>query len=168
MTDNGPTPEIVNRLHLLRIRNGLTIQKMAELCAIPKSSLESYMKLSGPKRPGLDALMAIADGMDVSIDWLVGRTEDSFSPKLTQREYAIACFNAALRLLRTLRAAEASSTGPLFVEDLVAGRPENLLAADAMLDFIDAIKLYHRTGPSPDRQRIASIILDEFSKATGN
>lgn len=168
MTDSGPTPEIVNRLHALRIRNALTIQKMAEVCGLPKSSLESYMKVSGAKRPGLDALIAIADGMDVSIDWLVGRTEDSFSPKLTQREYALACFNAALRLLRTLRAAEGAASGPLFVGELVAGRPENLLAADAMLDFMDAVKLYRRSGSNQDRQSIADTIVDEFVAATGN
>lgn len=86
MTNSEPVPEIVTRLHTLRARNGLTIQQMAERCGLPESSLESYMRLSGAKRPGLDALLAVANGMDVSIDWLVGRTDDSFSPKLTQRE----------------------------------------------------------------------------------
>lgn len=168
MTDSGTTPEIVNRLLLLRLRNGLTTQKMAEICGLPKSSLESYMKVIGAKRPGLDALMAIAEGMDVSIDWLVGRTEDSFSPKLNQREYALACFNAALRLLRFLREFEEANPGPLFTAETAAGKQDYHIAANAMLDFMEAVRLYQNSGKNPDRQSFANEAIDTLLRETGN
>lgn len=168
MTDSGQRHEIVNRLHSLRIRNGLTTQKMAEVCGLPKSSLESYMKVVSAKRPGLDALIAIADGMDVSIDWLVGRTEDSFSPKLTQREYALACFNSALKLLQHLREFEGSHSGPVFTADTVAGKRDYHIAAHAMLDFMEAVRLYHGSGQNLDRQAFADESIDILLRETGN
>ncbi|MCL4188178.1 MAG: helix-turn-helix domain-containing protein [Rhodobacteraceae bacterium] len=164
MSDNPATPEIVERLHLLRVRHGLTIQQMAERCGLPKSSLESYMKMTGAKRPGLDALLAVADGMDVSIDWLVGRTDDSFSPKLTHREYALACFNAAVSLLRKARELGAASDG-----QQEAGEGQDYaLAAEAMFDFLELIHGYQKSGKSFDRQAVANDTVAHFLKATGN
>lgn len=64
------------RLHTLRIENRLLVKEMAERVGLPKSTLESYMRRRGAtKSPGAESLLAIADTFDVSIDWLLGRTE---------------------------------------------------------------------------------------------
>ena len=120
MVDIEAPSELVNRLHGLRISRGLTIQLMAEKCGIPKSSLESYMKLSGAKRPGVDALTAIADAMDVSIDWLVGRAVDSFPPKLSQREYALACFAVVSGLINWIREKQSDSPASVVHKEDIA------------------------------------------------
>lgn len=167
MGDNSSAREVVNRLNLLRVRYGLTIQQMAERCGLPKSSLESYMKVIGAKRPGLDALVAIADAMDVSIDWLVGRTDDSFSPKLNREEYALACFNAAVRTVWQVREIERKRAGS---SEPVEEPSEELytIAARAMHDFTEAIRLFQQSGPDPNRQAHAEGTVGHFTKTTGN
>lgn len=145
MVDDALPSELVNRLHSLRISRGLTIQQMAEKCGIPKSSLESYMKLNGAKRPGVDALTAIASAMDVSIDWLVGLTEDSFSPKLTQREYALACFAVVSGLINWIREKQSDQPDPVVHKEDIAGIPDAELAANTMLAFAERLSLFKDT-----------------------
>lgn len=70
--DEQGVTDLVARLHQLRTSRGLTIQQMAEACDLPKSTLESYMKSKGARRPGVDALISIARNMEVSLDWIVG------------------------------------------------------------------------------------------------
>lgn len=162
MVDDALPSELVNRLHSIRISRGLTIQQMAEKCGIPKSSLESYMKFTGAKRPGVDALIAIADAMDVSIDWLVGRAEDSFSPKLTQREYALACFSVVSGLINWLREKQSDQAVPVIHKEDVAGIPDAELAANTMLAFVERLTLFkdtaHQTGD--DRRAFVQKLLD--------
>lgn len=144
--------ELVNRLHNLRISRGLTIQQMAAKCGIPKSSLESYMKFSGAKRPGVDALITIADTMEVSLDWLVGRAVDSHSPKLSQNDYALACFSVVAGLINWIREKQAAKPESVVHSDNIAGVSDAELAAKAMLAFVDLIKLFkdtaHAVGPN--------------------
>jgi transcriptional regulator with XRE-family HTH domain len=160
---------IVTRLNILRVQHGLTIQQMAERCGLPKSSLESYMKMSGgAKRPGLDALVAIANGMDVSIDWLVGRTEDGFSPKLTHREYALACFNAVVGILPEARGSRSNKPVDTPTPGTAVEDRDYALAAKAMFDFMTAIQAFQKMGPNMQRQDNADTVVDYFLKATGN
>ena len=162
MADIEVPTELVNRLHKVRISRGLTIQQMAEQCGIPKSSLESYMKLSGAKRPGVDALTSIADAMDVSIDWLVGRAVDSFPPQLSQREYALACFSVVSGLVNWLRAKQSDSLSPVIHKEDIAGVPDAELAANTMLAFLERLTLFKDTAQSigNDRRDFVERILD--------
>jgi len=154
--------ELVNRLHGLRISRGMTIQQMAEKCGIPKSSLESYMKLSGAKRPGVDALTAIADAMDVSIDWLVGRAVDSFPPKLSQREYALACFAVVSGLINWIREKQSDSPASVVHKEDIAGTPDAELAANTMLAFVERLNLFKDTAhvAGDDRRDFVHRLLD--------
>lgn len=145
MTDRDVPSELVNRLHSLRISRGLTIQQMAEKCGLPKSSLESYMKLMGAKRPGVDALMSIADAMDVSIDWLVGRAVDSHPPSLSKREYALACFTVVSGLINWLREQQAAQSESVIHDEDIAGVPDAELSANTMLAFVESIALFKET-----------------------
>lgn len=153
MGDTGAPTELVQRLHKLRVGRGLTIQQMAEACDLPKSSLESYMRLDGARRPGVDALVAIADGMQVSIDWLVGRAADSFSPKLTEKDYAMACFSVVLGLINWLREKQAASEPTVIGKETIAGVPDSEVAAKSMLVFVENMALFRATSGQSGMQR---------------
>lgn len=145
MTDMELPSELVNRLHSLRISRGLTIQQMAEKCGVPKSSLESYMKMSGAKRPGIDALIAVANGMGVSIDWLVGRSVDNHSPRLSQKDYAMACFSVVSGLIEWMREQQKASDESIFGHESVAGVSDAEVAAKSMLIFVETVQLFDNT-----------------------
>lgn len=155
MTNTDVPSELVNRLHALRISRGLTIQQMAEECSIPKSSLESYMKMNGAKRPGIDALISIADGMDVSIDWLVGRAKDSHSPRLSQKDYAMASFSMVSGLINWMREQQKTSPAPIITEAAVAGIDDAEVAAKSMLAFVEHVGLFSDTAHVSGSDRAA-------------
>lgn len=156
MTDVERPSELVHRLHRLRFERGLTIQEMAEKCGLPKSSLESYMRLEGARRPGLDALVAIGDGMQVSLDWLVGRSAENFEPGATKKDYAIACFNVVSSLIRWIREEQARRGAEIFGDSDVAGVPDAEVAAKSMLTFVELTRGFATNGQkfSPDREAL--------------
>jgi hypothetical protein len=57
------------------------------------------MRMTGAKRPGADALAAMADGLGVSMDWLMGRTGNPNGKELTDHDYALACFASVKEVL---------------------------------------------------------------------
>lgn len=123
------------------------MQEMAERCGLPKSTLESYMK-PVPKRPGLEALLAIADGFDVSLDWLVGRSASAVSRRLTSNDYALASYNSVHYVL-----------WDIIGED----DPDHLIskiAAKTMLKFRDIIAELDRTDAryGADRRDFSELI----------
>ena len=61
------------KLRLLRQENGLTQTQTAELVGI---SWRTYQDLEAGKYPSYVTLLKIADTFQVSVDWLMGRTED--------------------------------------------------------------------------------------------
>ena len=61
------------KLRLLRQEEGLTQTQAAERVGI---SGRTYQDLEGGKYPSYVTLGKIADAFGVSVDWLMGRTED--------------------------------------------------------------------------------------------
>ena len=62
-----------DRLKLLREESGLTQDKAAQELGIP---LRSYNRLEAEgNKTHYDTLLKIADYYDVSVDWLMGRTD---------------------------------------------------------------------------------------------
>lgn len=62
------------RLRLCRQNKGLTQKNMAAVCEITE---RAYQKYEAKERvPRLDELIALADYFDVSLDYLVGRSDD--------------------------------------------------------------------------------------------
>jgi len=59
------------RLRKLRDNNGWTTAEMSYRSNLPKRSLEKYMLRDGASLPGYDALVSMAKGFGVSLDWLV-------------------------------------------------------------------------------------------------
>lgn len=61
------------RLNLLHRGFGHSKAEMARKCGLPPRSLENYFK---GQKPGVDALLAIARGMEVDVDWLIGEAPE--------------------------------------------------------------------------------------------
>ncbi|MDP2739303.1 MAG: helix-turn-helix transcriptional regulator [Pseudorhodobacter sp.] len=158
MGDTERPSELVQRLHRLRVERGLTIQEMAEKCDLPKSSLESYMRTEGARRPGVEALVAIGNGMDVSIDWLVGRTDKRPVSDSDRRRYALAVYDIVLGLLREIEHRETS----VVKNGLVDGRPVESFAAKMMLHFVA------KTGLFPADDEGTFFNLDTIVQAVGD
>ncbi|MGG7567740.1 helix-turn-helix domain-containing protein [Rhodovulum sp. DZ06] len=157
MHDESSPSELVLRLHQLRVERGVTIQAMAELCGLPKSTLESYMKMKAARRPGLDALIAIANGMDVSIDWLVGRASSKALDEDAKRKLAVAAYDATVHLLQQLCKAQAESSKPVISEDRIAGRTIDHTAVLAMLDFVASSGLFAAPGGQAGRTDLRDV-----------
>ena len=67
-----------DKLRLLRQEEGLTQTQAAERVGI---SWRTYQDLEGGKYPSYVTLGKIADAFGVSVDWLMGRTEDREVPR---------------------------------------------------------------------------------------
>lgn len=63
-----------NRLKALRISKGLTMEALAKEIHGTKAAIGNFENMN--KKPSLDALIALADYFDVSLDYLVGRSDD--------------------------------------------------------------------------------------------
>lgn len=63
-----------NRLKKLRTSRGLTMEALAKEIHGTKAAIGNFENTN--KKPSLDALIALSDYFDVSIDYLVGRTDN--------------------------------------------------------------------------------------------
>ena len=66
------------RLKALRKKNGWTQREAAEATGMSYRGLQD---LEAGKKPVYDSLLKLADGFEVSVDYLMGRTDD---PRLHQ------------------------------------------------------------------------------------
>lgn len=65
MTDFG------RRLKKCRDRKGMSREALSEVCGLHRQAVRRYER--GEQEPKLSALVALADFLDVSVDWLAGR-----------------------------------------------------------------------------------------------
>jgi len=63
-----------SRLKQCRLVKGLTQKRMAFILKINERSYQNYE--GGDRIPNLEGLIALADFFDVSLDYLVGRSDD--------------------------------------------------------------------------------------------
>lgn len=66
-----PLPE---RLVGLRKINGITQKQLADALSLSEVGIQNYE--SGRRKPAFDILLALADYFNVSLDYLVGRTDN--------------------------------------------------------------------------------------------
>lgn len=66
--------DFVTRLNELRTESGATNKDIADYVGISVRSLQFY--LSGSKEPTLSKLIALANYFNVSLDYLVGRSDN--------------------------------------------------------------------------------------------
>lgn len=62
------------RIKQLRLAHGLSQKKLAMETALTEQAIQRYEY--GERKPAYDVLIALADFFDVSIDYLVGRTDN--------------------------------------------------------------------------------------------
>lgn len=93
--DVNEKPVFVRSLEQLRDANQWSIAEMARQANLPKRSMENYFK---GHKPGLDALVTMARGFGVTVDFLVGHS----SPTGTQVEKIVyeAAFPTILSVVR--------------------------------------------------------------------
>ena len=135
MTDQKEDVRLVERLLVLRIEHRLTIADMAEKCGLPKSSLESYMKLEGARKPGVKALVSIATAFAVSVDWLLGLSEVRSSQTAKAMDRAVACMVVVDALLSRLADEQAKVPDPIINGSTFAGVHKIEVAARTMLSY---------------------------------
>jgi transcriptional regulator with XRE-family HTH domain len=162
MSDEVEPDILVQRLHMLAVQRGLTIKEMAQKCGVPKSSLEGYMRLKDAKRPGVDALVSIADAMGVSIDWLVGRVDARQMGEAERRRMALAMFRLTIEILKDIETAQLTTTEPVVTNGMVGNRPISDFAAQVMLHFLSKEKLVEDFALN-DGLRIMDELLEEAS-----
>lgn len=151
MSNSPKATDVAERLRMLQEQHRLTIQEMADRIGLPKRSLENYMNLKTPQRPGVDALIAIADGFNVSLDWLVGRSGPKDTGEFSVEDYAAFCQSAILHLL--IRIMDAMKDDPQSAIDCadhkIMGYALHEIAAVAMLDFVRIVELQSRNPERP-------------------
>ncbi|HMS96633.1 MAG TPA: helix-turn-helix domain-containing protein [Tabrizicola sp.] len=162
MSETGGPDVLVQRLHSLAVQRRLTIKEMAQLCGLPKSSLEGYMRLKDAKRPGIDALISIANAMDVSIDWLVGRSDGRQVGEDERRRLVLAMFRLTIEVLRDIEEAQKGDTEPIVRSGKVGPRNIEDFAARLMLHFMVKEKLFSEV--EFDSWRIADELLEQAHK----
>lgn len=73
-----------SRIKKIRQEKQLTQAEFGKLLNLSESTISLYE--SGKRQPEYDTLIKIAELFDVSIDYLLGRTDVSTNPKLTRRD----------------------------------------------------------------------------------
>lgn len=62
------------RIRELRIENGMTQDDVGKIIGVKRTSIYTYEK--GLNYPEVRGLMALADYFDISVDYLLGRTDN--------------------------------------------------------------------------------------------
>ena len=63
-----------NHLKMVRKSNNLTQKQLADAIGATENGVQNYER--GARKPTFDMLIALADALEVSLDYLVGRSDD--------------------------------------------------------------------------------------------
>lgn len=85
---------VSERLKYLRSINKKTQKEFAEFLGIPQPSMSAYE--NGKNNPTIDVLIDIADKCKVSLDWLAGRSEYTFSLS-NMRDFVLLMYELAMK-----------------------------------------------------------------------
>lgn len=66
--------KFADRLKELRMEKNMTQEQIGEILQVKKYSVYTYEK--GRSEPNIDGLIALADFFEVSVDYLVGHTDN--------------------------------------------------------------------------------------------
>lgn len=75
--------KLTQRLRVAREKRSHSQAVFAGMIGLPQSTYSRYER--GFATPGLDKLIDMANKLDVSIDWLLGRTDEMEAHKLSRR-----------------------------------------------------------------------------------
>ena len=85
--------EIVKIIKMKAKKKNKPVGKMLEECELSKNALSS---MQSGYLPRIENLVKIADYLDISVDYLLGRTEKSSSSELTENEQELLSIFAKL------------------------------------------------------------------------
>ena len=66
---------LINVINELCVKNGITINKLCTLSGLTQSTVDTIIK-GKSKNPRISTLLVIADYFNVSLDYLVGRSDN--------------------------------------------------------------------------------------------
>lgn len=87
--------QLANNIKLLCSENKITLSKLFEKLGIPKSFISDITKKDNS--PSIKRVKAIADYFEVSIDYLVGRTEIKGTKNITYGNYSTSGDNSIVK-----------------------------------------------------------------------
>ena len=90
---------INNRLKELRSAVGLNQSEMAEKLGVSVSSYQKYEREKNSIMPSIEVLIKIAEFFGVSVDYLLGRENQSESDNITEKDSIREHLNAILGIL---------------------------------------------------------------------
>lgn len=90
---------INNRLKELRSAVGLNQSEMAEKLGVSVSSYQKYEREKNSIMPSIEVLIKIAEFFGVSVDYLLGRENQSESDNITSKDSIREHLNAILNIL---------------------------------------------------------------------
>ena len=90
---------INNRLKELRSAVGLNQSEMAEKLGVSVSSYQKYEREKNSIMPSIEVLIKIAEFFKVSVDYLLGRENQSESDNITSKDSIREHLNAILNIL---------------------------------------------------------------------
>ena len=77
------SPELAKKIKLVAKDKGVTVKQMLEDCSIGSNAISHLLH---GKSMGFDTLARISDYLDVSIDYLLGRTSNPLAHKEEKNE----------------------------------------------------------------------------------
>jgi len=112
------------RLEVLRSRYGFSKAEMARRAGLPPRTLENYFK---KQKPSVDAVLALAEGMNVEVHWLLGQESKRVPTDLVGEATWITLNRLFTDMIR------ASERGEVVVSsDTILGQTPGKLAAAMM------------------------------------
>jgi transcriptional regulator with XRE-family HTH domain len=115
------------RVAELRIKSGFTQKVIGEKVGVTKSAFANYE--SGERHPNFETVVKIADALNVSVDYLLGRTDQPFMAVAGERS-AAESFETALQHVRQ---------GVVEGRYTLGGRPMNDFMKQVLLAPINAL-----------------------------
>lgn len=79
--------DIAKRLRMLRESKGMTLQEIADILGIPKTTYASYEQAKS--EPNISMIVKIVEYYGISVDWLLGVGEYAKSPPPESRWKAL-------------------------------------------------------------------------------
>ena len=149
---------ISERLKDLRVEKKLNLEELAELTGISKSALGSY-ELDTPREMNHKNLIALADFYEVSVDYLLGRTENRNLPNAPLSELRLS--DATVELLKS------GSINNRLLCELVTHEKFAELMADAEI-YVDGMATMRFHDINSALAAVRAMILEEHSEAAAD
>ena len=149
---------ISERLKDLRVEKKLNLEELAELTGISKSALGSY-ELDTPREMNHKNLIALADFYEVSVDYLLGRTENRSLPNAPLSELRLS--DATVELLKS------GSINNRLLCELVTHEKFAELMADAEI-YVDGMATMRFHDINSALAAVRAMILEEHPEAAAD